>query len=106
MQRSLMARFATRPAARFVAHPRRAREQRLGLARRPGFRAAAAGPTVLRRLDPGQVALLRADWRVVVLARPPRAAAGAAPAVRVHWAKLGADRAGRRPRAATAPWRG
>ncbi len=106
MQRSIAARYTSRPAARFVPLPRRARERRLGLVRRPGFRAAAECPTVLRHLDLGPVTLLRADWRAVAPVRSYQPVAGIVPAVRVHWAKLGVGRAGRRPRAASAPWRG
>jgi len=106
MERNIAARYSARPAARFVPLPPRARERRLGLVRRPGFRIAAEQPTVLRHVDPGPVALLRPDWRAVGPVCRQGAAAGIVPAVHVHWAKLGGGRAGRRPRAASAPWRG
>ncbi len=106
MQRSIAARYAARPAALFVAPTLRARERRLGLVLRPGFRAATERPTILRRSDPGPVALLRSDWRAATPARPYHPATGlprTVPAVR--WAKLGASGTGRRPRVAPAPWR-
>jgi len=106
MQRSIAARYSSRPAARFAVLPRGARERRLGLVRRPGFRAAVEQPTVLRHLDLGPVSLLRADWRAVTPDRPHPPAVGLVPAVRVHWSTPGVGRAGRRPRAASAPWRG
>jgi hypothetical protein len=106
MQRSIAAKYAAHPVARFVTPPRRARERRLGLIRHPGFHAATERPTVLRRSDPGPIALLRADWRAVAPARSHRPVSGlprtSAP---VRWAKLGIGGAGRRPRAASAPWR-
>lgn len=105
MERSIAARYSSRPPARFAALPRRAREQRLGLVLRPPFRIAADQPTVLRHLDLGPVALLRPDWRSVAPVCP-QAPAGIVPAARFHWAKLGVGRAGRRTRAASAPWRG
>ncbi|MCU0483729.1 MAG: hypothetical protein MUC54_05585 [Chloroflexi bacterium] len=105
MERSIAARYSSRPPARFVPLPQRERERRLGLVRRPPFRLAADQPTVLRHLDLGPVSLLRPDWRAL---GPlcPQAPAGIVPAAHFHWAKLGGGRAGRRTRAASAPWRG
>jgi hypothetical protein len=107
MQRSITARYAARPVARFATVPPRAREPRLGLDRHVRFRAAADRPTLLRRPERGPVALLRSEWRGVVPVREHRPPAGlAGPHAPVRWAKLGAGATGRRPRAATAPWRG
>jgi len=107
MQRSITARYAARPVARFATVPPRAREPRLGLDRHVRFRAAADRPTLLRRPERGPVALLRSEWRGVVPVRAHRPPAGlAGPHAPVRWAKLGARATGRRPRAATAPWRG
>jgi hypothetical protein len=105
MERSITARHGSRPPARFVPLPPMDRERRLGLVRRPPFRIAASQPTVLRNLDLGPVTLLRHDWRA---AAPvcPQAPPGIVPAAHFHWAKLGVGRAGRRTRAASAPWRG
>jgi hypothetical protein len=107
MQRSITARYAARPVARFATVPPRAREPRLGLDRHVRFRAAADRPTLLRRPERGPVALLRPEWRGVVPVREHRPPAGLAGShAPVRWAKLGARPTGRRPRAATAPWRG
>ncbi|HYN48908.1 MAG TPA: hypothetical protein VER83_08585 [Candidatus Nanopelagicales bacterium] len=107
MQRSITARYAARPVARFATVPPRARGPRLGLDRHVRFRAAADRPTLLLRPELGPVALLRSEWRAVMTVpehRPPAGLAG--PHAPVRWAKLGARATGRRPRAATAPWRG
>jgi hypothetical protein len=107
MQRSIASRYAARPTAHFATVAPRAREPRLGLDRHVRFQTAADRPTLLRRPDHAPVALVRADWRVVTSARTPHAAAGlGGPGATVRWAKLGVRAAGRRPRAATAPWRG
>jgi len=107
MHRSITARFAVRPVARFATVPPRAREPRLGLDRHLRFRAAADRPTLLRRPELGPVALRRSEWRAVTVVPEHRAAAGlAGPLTPVRWAKLGTRATGRRPRAATAPWRG
>jgi hypothetical protein len=107
MHRSIAARHAARPTARFATVAPRAREPRLGLDRHVRFRTAADRPTLLRRPELGPVALLRADWRAVTAARAHPSPAGlAGPHAPVRWAKLGVGAAGRRPRAATAPWRG
>lgn len=107
MQRSITAHYATRPVARFATVSPRARGPRLGLDRHVRFRAAADRPTLLRRPELGPVALLRPDWRAVAPVREYRPPAGlAGPHAPVSWAKLGVRATGRRPRAATAPWRG
>lgn len=107
MQRSITARYAVRPVARFATIPPRAREPRLGLDRHVRFRSAVDRPTLLRRPELGPVAVLRSEWRTVVPVAEHRSASGlAGPHAPVRWAKLGARTPGRRPRAATAPWRG
>ncbi|MFH0750330.1 MAG: hypothetical protein V2B17_00675 [Chloroflexota bacterium] len=107
MQRSIVARYAARPVARFATVPPRARGSRLGLDRHVRFRAAADRPTLLRRPELGPVALVRSEWRAVASVPEHRSSAGlAGPHAPVRWAKLGARANGRRPRAATAPWRG
>ena len=107
MQRSITARYVARPVPRFATVLPRARGPRLGLDRHVRFRAAADRPTLLRRPELGPVALLRSEWRAVMPVREHRPPAGLAGAhVPVRWAKLGARATGRRPRAATAPWRG
>jgi hypothetical protein len=107
MQRSITARYGTRPAARFATVPPRAREPRLGLDRHLRFRAVASQPTLLRRPELGPVALLRSEWRAAAPVPEHRPTSGlSGPCAPVRWAKLGARSTGRRPRAATAPWRG
>jgi hypothetical protein len=107
MQRSIAARYAVRPVAHFATVAPRAREPRLGLGRHVQFRTETYRPTLLRRPDLGPVALLRGDWRAVTLPRAHRSPAVLlGPHAQVRWAKLGVRAAGRRPRAATAPWRG
>jgi hypothetical protein len=107
MQHSIAARFAARPSARFVTVAPGAREPRLGLGRHARFHVAADRPTFLRRPERGPVAVLRVDWRAVVPARAHPSAAGLVAAhPPVRWANVGARTAGRRSRAATAPWHG
>ena len=53
MQHSIAAKYAARPAARFVRPSARARERRLGLRPSPAFIAAPGARTVLRRPDVG-----------------------------------------------------
>jgi hypothetical protein len=107
MQRSVTTRFGTRPVARFATVPPRAREPRLGLDRHLRFRAVAGQPTLLRRPELGPVALLRSEWRAAAPVPEHRPTSGlSGPYAPVRWAKLGARSTGRRPRAATAPWRG
>src|SRR5438034_6165246 len=60
MQHSIAARFAARPAARFVRPSARARERRLGLRPMGSFRPASATLTVLRRADLGPLVQLHA----------------------------------------------
>ncbi len=75
MHRSITARFAVRPVARFATTPPRAHEPLLGLARHLRFRAAADRPTLLRRPELGPVALQRSEWRAIT-AVPDAPAAG------------------------------
>ena len=107
MQRSIAARYAARPTARFATGVPRAREPRLGLERHVRFRTGADRPTLLRRPDHGPVSLLRAEWRAVTPARAHGSGPGlSGPHAPVRWAKLGVRAGERRSRAATAPWRG
>lgn len=107
MQRSIAARYAAHPTARFATVVPRAREPRLGLDRHVRFRTVSDRPTLLRRPDLAPLAMLRADWRAVTPARGRRAPTTLiGPGTPVHWASHGVRPAGRRPRAAAAPWRG
>ena len=105
MQHSIAAKYAARPAARFVRPSSRARERRLGLRTAGTFHPASPRQTVLRQADLSPLVQLRASWRAVVPARPHRSTAGLLrPLVAMHWAGSGAARAARRASAASAPW--
>jgi len=104
MGHSIAAKYAARPAARFVRPSSRARERRLGLGAQATFSAANAAPTVLRGLEIGPYARLRAGRRGPRPAKPIVRAFGARPAVSMHWARSGRTGSGRRPSAAPAPW--
>ena len=105
MQHSIAAKYAARPAARFVRPSSRARERRLGLRTTGTFQPSSPRQTVLRQADLSPLVQLRASWRAVQPARTHRAAAGVLrPVVAMHWAGVGAARAARRSSAASAPW--
>lgn len=107
MQRSITRRLGSGSAAPFSTVVPSSSAPRLGLDRHVRFRTVDDRPTLLRRPELGPVALLRADWRAVVPARPRRSPADlAGPLPSVRWANLGGRAGGRRSRAATAPWRG
>src|SRR2546422_577624 len=63
MQHSIAAKYAARPAARFVRPSARVRERRLGLRVNGSFQPASARATVLQRNDLPPLVPLRADWR-------------------------------------------
>jgi hypothetical protein len=107
MERSIAARHAVRPVARFPRPTDRARSRRLGLRAFGSIVAAPSRPTVIRQAELGLLVQLRAGWRSIAPAQPTRPRSGAPrPAVGMHWS--GAARAGvdRRSSAAPAPWRG
>ena len=105
MQHSIAAKYAARPAARFVRPSARARERRLGLRSARTFQPASPRQTVLRQADLSPLVRLRARWRAVQPARPHRAAGGLLrPPVAMCWAAIGTTRAVRRSSAASAPW--
>ncbi len=107
MERSVTARYTTRPAARFVRPAARERERRLGLRSFGSFRPAPARPTVLHRTDLGPLVALRARWRSVVPAQVSRPRTGAPrPVVSIHWTDGRTFGSDRRTSAAPAPWRG
>ncbi|MFL5778065.1 MAG: hypothetical protein ACJ761_03885 [Chloroflexota bacterium] len=106
MEHSITAKYAARPAARFVHPSARARERRLGLRATDTFRAAANRATVLRHAHDAPLAQLRADWRAIRPARPRRPAHGQPkPLVTMSWARSGRAGTPRRSGAASAPWR-
>jgi hypothetical protein len=106
MERSIAARLAARPSARFVSPSAKARERRLGLRGAGSFRAASAHLTVLRRPGDSILAQLRGDWRAIRPAQVRTETGKPRPAVRMRW--TGSDPTGptRRSSAALAPWRG
>jgi len=107
MERSIAAKYAARPAARFVHPSARARERRLGLRAAGSFQAASTRPTVIRRSGGGVLARLRGGWRAFRAARPVRPTDGRPrPQIAMHWARSGRAATDRRSSAATAPWRG
>ena len=107
MERSIAAKYAARPAARFVRPSARARERRLGLRAAGSFQAASTRPTVLRRPGGSVLARLRGGWRAFRAARPAaRPTAGRGPSSRCTGPRSGRAGADRRSSAATAPWRG
>jgi hypothetical protein len=106
MEHSIAARFAVRPAARFVRPSVRSRERQLGLRAAATFHAAPARATVLRRADLGPLVSLKASWRAVTAQRAARPSSGRPRhGVAMHWARSGRPGAGRRSSAAPAPWR-
>ena len=103
MAHSIAAKYAARPAARFVRPSARARERRLGLGAVSPFAAVSSRLTQLHRSEAGPFVRLRSSHglrptRAVVRDRRPR------PQVQIFWARSGRSGAGRRPSAAAAPW--
>jgi hypothetical protein len=106
MEHSIAAKYAARPAARFVRPSARARERRLGLRVTGTFQASAGRATVLRRADLGLLVRLRASWRAIQPAVARRRASGRPrPLVEMHWSRSGRSGTAGRSSAASAPWR-
>jgi hypothetical protein len=107
MEHSIAAKYAARPAARFVRPSSRARQRRLGLHATGTFQPAPDRATVLRTVDLGPLLAMRAATRTIQPARSRRAAAGTPrPVVTMNWARSGRTGATHRRSAAMAPWRG
>jgi hypothetical protein len=106
MERSIAARYAARPTARFVTTSSRARERRLGLRGAASFHPASTRMTVLRRPSDSILARLRGDWRAIRPARPRRTDGRPRPTVAMTWTGTAAAPSARRSSAATARWRG
>jgi hypothetical protein len=106
MDHSIAAKYAARPAARFVRPSNRVRERRLGLRPADPFRAPGTRSTILHGLDVAPLTRLRAGWRAIEPAEPQvRPSGHLGPRVVMRWARSGQSGAGpRRPRAASAPW--
>ena len=107
MGHSIAAKYAARPAARFRPSLEPGPRAPTGSAARSRASAAAARrPTVLRGAEVGPLARLRAGWRAPDRGPSASPASGRPrPAVAMHWARSGRSGPGRRPSAATAPWR-
>jgi len=103
MGHSIAAKYAARPAARFVRPSSRARERRLGLGGSGGFSAATARQTELRGTDRSPVAAIRSR-RGLTTTAPAGHGGRLRPAVEMQWTSAGQAGPGRRSRAATAPW--
>lgn len=105
MQRSIAAKYAARPAARFVRGSARQRERRLGLRASHTLVAASSHGTVLRLPDVGPLVALRASWRAI---RPAAVSAPVSgrphPSTSMHWTRSVRTGADRRSRPAPA-WR-
>ena len=107
MQHSIAAKYAARPAARFVRPSTRLRERRMGLRASGSFQAASARATVLRHTDLPPLVLLHASWRHVRTARSSRRDGDRIGRVAsMSWAGFGRSAARRRSGAAPAPWPG
>ena len=107
MEHSIAAKYAARPASRFVPPSSRARQRRLGLRSSDAFRPATSRAAELRTPDRGPIVALRASWRTIRVAAPRRATSGLLrAAVTIQWARPERSSATRRPSAAMAPWRG
>jgi len=107
MDHSIAARYAARPAARFVRPSARVRERRLGLRPSGSFRAPGLRTTDLHGAEVAPLTQLRAGWRAIHPANPRRYASGRPrPLVAMEWARSGRPGTARRPGAASAPWHG
>ncbi len=106
MEHSITAKYAARPAARFVRPSTRARQRRLGLRAANSFSAAPGQATVLRNADLGPLVRLRAHWRSVRAAQTRRSTEGQPrPLVTMKWTRSARAGAPRRSSAPSAPWR-
>ncbi len=103
MERSITARYAARPAARFPQAAAGSRRRRLGLTPTRVFSPAPTRLTVLLRDQPSPVARLRRDPRSIAATRPVRPTSGRPrPAFSLTWP---GSVPSRRPSAHAAPWR-
>jgi hypothetical protein len=106
MGHSIAAKYAARPAARFVTPASLARTRRLGLRATGSFRPAPTRATVLRALDVGPLVAMRAASRAIRPANGHRPTSGPPrPVTTIHWARSGRSGKAHRPSAAMAPWR-
>ncbi len=105
MDHSIAAKYAARPAARFVRSSPRVRERRLGLRPSGTFSAPGVRSTVLRGPEAAPLTRLRAGWRTIHPAVPERRRSGRpGPRVVMEWSRSGSSGSFRRPGAASASW--
>ena len=105
MDHSIAAKYAARPAARFVRPSTRVRERRLGLRPSGSFTAPGVRSTVLHGPEAAPLARLRAGWRAIHPAVTKRHRSGRPrPLVAMEWARSGRPGAIRHRGAASAPW--
>ena len=105
MDHSIAAKYAARPAARFVRPSTRVKERRLGLRASGSFYAPGVRATVLRSSEIAPLTRLRAGWRAIHPAVSSRHRSGRPrPLVTMEWARSGQPGSPRRPGAASAPW--
>src|SRR3954471_8790262 len=98
MDHSIAAKYAARPAARFVRPSTRVRERRLGLRPAGTFRAPGLRATVLRGPAVAPVTQLRAGWGPITPAATRRSSAGRPrPLVVMSWSRSGRAGTARRP---------
>jgi len=106
MDHSIAAKYAARPAARFVRPSGRVRERRLGLRAAGSFRAPGTRTTEVTGPAVASVTRLRASWRAITPAAVRRPMGGRPrPLVVMAWTRSGRTAMDRRPGAASAPWR-
>ena len=106
MGHSIAAKYAARPAARFVRPSSRARERRLGLGSVVTFSPALGRSTELQRSGVSGVASLHAGWRSPQPIRPVVTGGRPRPTVRMRWTRSDGRGSDRSPRADAAPWPG
>src|SRR3954449_4298729 len=105
MDHSIAAKYAARPAARFVRPSTRFRERRLGLRPSGTFKAPGVRATVLHGPAVAPVTQLRAGWRAIKPAAVRRPHGGRPrPLVVMAWSRSGRTGTARRSGAASAPW--
>lgn len=104
MDHSIAAKYAARPAARFVRPSTRVRERRLGLRPSGSFHAQGLRSTELHGPELAPLARIRASWRAIQPAVSRRQRSGRPrPLVIMEWARSGRPGTAR-PGAASAPW--
>ena len=106
MERSIAAKYATRPVPRFVRPSARLRESRLGLSGGATYRSGSTRGNHLGLRAGSALTHLRGGWRAFRAAGTRRATSGRPRhAVALRWAGSAFAGGARRPSAATAPWR-